>query len=83
MRVPIRIIRRLRWFGFFLALSSVVILTTFKVNYLQATGWGLSAMSCSIWIFDSYRSKHRPRMFMEMMYLIFGIWGIINWTIFL
>jgi hypothetical protein len=54
MRVPIRIIRRLRWFGFFVALSSVVILTTFKINYLQATGWGLSALSCSIWIFDSY-----------------------------
>jgi hypothetical protein len=53
MRVPIRIIRRLRWFGFFVALSSVVILTTFKINYLQATGWGLSALSCSIWIFDS------------------------------
>jgi hypothetical protein len=59
MRVPIRIIRRLRWFGFFVALSSVVILTTFKINYLQATGWGLSALSCSIWIFDSYRSKHK------------------------
>lgn len=79
MRVPIAIVRKLRWFGFILALSSVILLTTFKINYIQATGWALSAMSCSVWIFDSYRSKHRPRMFMELIYLICGIWGIINW----
>ena len=79
MRIPIRTIRKIRWFGFCLALISVFLLTTFKVNYIQASGWALSAMSCCIWIFDSYRSKHRPRMFMEMIYLICGIWGIINW----
>jgi hypothetical protein len=36
-------------------------------------------MSCAIWIYDSYRSKSMPRLYMETMYLIFGIWGIINW----
>jgi hypothetical protein len=79
MRVRIAVVRKLRWLGFVLALFSVIILTTFKINYLQAIGWGLSASSCSIWAFDSYRSKHKPRMFMELMYLICGIWGIINW----
>jgi len=74
-----RAIRKLRWFGFLLALSSVIILTTFKVNYLQSFGWFLSVMSCAIWTFDSYRSKSMPRFYMEIMYLIFGIWGIINW----
>jgi hypothetical protein len=83
MRIPIRIVRRLRWLGFTLALISVFLLTTFKINYIQATGWGLSALSCSIWVVDSYRSKHKPRMCMEIMYLVCGIWGIINWTIFL
>ena len=74
-----RAIRKLRWFGFLLALFSVIILTTFKVNYLQSFGWFLSVMSCAIWTFDSYRSKSMPRFYMEIMYLIFGIWGIINW----
>ena len=31
------------WFP--LALCSVIILTTFKINYLQSLGWCLSAMS--------------------------------------
>ena len=79
MRVPIRIVRKLRWLGFTFALCSVFILTTFKINYLQSIGWGLSAISCSIWSYDSYRLKHRPRMFMELMYFFCGIWGIINW----
>ena len=74
-----RAIRKLRWCGFLLALCSVIILTTFKINYLQSFGWCLSVMSCAIWIYDSYRSKAMPRLYMECMYLIFGIWGIINW----
>ena len=74
-----RAIRKLRWCGFLLALCSVIILTTFKINYLQSLGWCLSVMSCAIWIYDSYRSKSMPRLYMETMYLIFGIWGIINW----
>ena len=74
-----RAIRKLRWCGFLLALCSVIILTTFKINYLQSLGWCLSAMSCAIWIYDSYRSKSMPRLYMETMYFFFGIWGIINW----
>jgi len=74
-----RAIRKLRWCGFLLALCSVIILTTFKINYLQSFGWLLSVMSCAIWTFDSYRSKSMPRFYMEIMYLLFGMWGIINW----
>ena len=79
MKVPIAIVRKLRWCGFTLALFSVIILTTFKIHYIQALGWSLSVISCGVWVFDSYRSKHKPRMFMELMYMGFGIWGIINW----
>lgn len=74
-----RTLKFMRWFGFLLALGSVIVLTTFKVHYLQSFGWTLSVMACAIWSYDSYKLNATPRMLMELMYLFFGIWGIINW----
>ena len=72
----IRLRRLLRWLGFFLALISVIILTSFKE--LQSLGWFISACSCTIWAYDSYKSRHTPRFFMECLYTACALWGVYN-----
>ena len=77
-RNNIIVVRRLlRWLGFILALISVIILTSFKD--LQSFGWFVSSLSCMIWAYDSYKSRHTPRFFMECLYTACAVWGVVNW----
>ena len=73
----IKVRRLLRWIGFILALISVIVLTSFKE--MQSFGWFVSSLSCMIWAYDSYKSRHTPRFFMECLYTACAIWGVVNW----
>jgi len=67
-----------RWIGFFIAMVSVFILSSAKPN-TQWLGWGLSVISCGIWIHIAWKDKDPARTLMELMYLALSIRAVINW----
>ena len=67
-----------RWLGFFLAMTSVWILSSANVS-TQWVGWTLSCISCSIWVYFGIKDKDIPRALMELSYLILSMRAVFNW----
>jgi len=67
-----------RWIGFSLALVSILILSSTNIKY-QWLGWIFGSISCSIWIYASFKDKDVPRQCMELMYLGLSLFAAYNW----
>jgi len=69
-----------RWIGFFIAMTSVWILSNANIS-TQWVGWVLSMISCSMWVYFGWKDRDWPRMLMEFMYLIMSMRAVYNWLI--
>ena len=70
----------IRWFGFFIAMISVFILSSANVN-TQWIGWSFGVLGCSIWVWIAIKDADIPRTLMELMYLIMSMRAVYNWLI--
>tara|TARA_R100000234_G_scaffold104110_1_gene73813 strand:- start:1599 stop:1808 length:210 start_codon:yes stop_codon:yes gene_type:complete len=68
----------MRWFGFFLAFTSMWVLAQAKVE-TQAFGWFLGCSSALCWMFIANTDKDLPRFLMETMYFILAALAVYNW----
>jgi hypothetical protein len=71
-----------RYIAFCIAICSVFILTTFKINEYQSFGWMLGVISCSMWAYWGWQDRSQEgygRFLMEITYVLLSIWGIYNW----
>jgi hypothetical protein len=71
-------INGLRWIGFFLAMTSVWILSSANIS-TQWVGWLLSVVSCIMWVYFGFKDRDWPRTLMELSYLILSMRAMLNW----
>ena len=69
-----------RWLGFFIAMTSVWILSNANVS-TQWVGWTFSRIACIMWVYFGWKDRDWPRMLMEFMYLIMSMRAVYNWLI--
>lgn len=68
----------IRWLGFIIAFIGVFILSDANPS-TQIYGWGVSLISCFIWVYVGIKDKDVARTCMELMYVIVGMRAMVNW----
>lgn len=71
-----------RYLAFFLSITSVFVLTSFKYNMFQALGWSFGVVACLMWAYWGWQDRNQEgygRFLMEITSVGLGIWGVVNW----
>jgi hypothetical protein len=68
----------MRWIGFFLAFTSMWILSQANIN-TQVLGWTLGCTSALCWMEAAHEDGDTPRLLMETMYFALAALAVYNW----